>query len=114
VIPFPGTPLYQRLEQEGRLLYPAWWLDKHYSYNGLPFTPLGMEAEEVQALCVQTRRRFYSISNIMRRGFSTVNRADGFMFRNFFPINFMHRAEIGRRNHYPLGDAGWQGELLEV
>ncbi len=112
--PFPGTPLYQRLEQEGRLLYESWWMDKHYSYNGLPFSPQGMKADEVQELCVETRRSFYSLSNIMHRGFSPTNRADGFMFRNFFPINLMHRAEIGRRNHYPLGDAGWQGEFLEV
>ncbi|MEM7397002.1 MAG: radical SAM protein, partial [Verrucomicrobiota bacterium] len=25
--PFPGTPLYQRLEEEGRLFYDKWWLD---------------------------------------------------------------------------------------
>src|SRR5258707_744102 len=25
--PFPGTPLYRRLEHEGRLLYESWWLD---------------------------------------------------------------------------------------
>lgn len=112
--PFPGTPLYRRLEQEGRLLYDPWWLDERYSYNGLPFRPLGMSPSEVQRLCVQTRRRFYSLGSILRRGFTPVNRADAFMFRNFFPINLMHRAEVGRRDHYPLGDAGWQGELLEV
>lgn len=112
--PFPGTPLYRRLEQEGRLLYDPWWLDESYSYNGLPFRPLGMAPEQVQQLCVQTRRRFYSVGSILRRGFTPVNRADAFMFRNFFPINMMHRAEVGRRDHYPLGDAAWQGELLEV
>src|SRR5207249_4519740 len=25
--PFPGTPLYGKLQAEGRLLYDAWWLD---------------------------------------------------------------------------------------
>lgn len=112
--PFPGTPLYQRLQKEQRLLYESWWLDDGYSYNGLPFRPLGMEAAEVQHLCLQTRRSFYSLGSILRRGFSQVNRADGFMFRNFFPINLMHRAEVERRDHYPLGDAAWQGQLLEV
>ncbi len=112
--PFPGTPLYQRLQQEGRLLYDSWWLDEHYSYNGLPFKPLAMQADEIQQLCIQTRQKFYSLGNIMRRGFSSVNRADAFMFRNFFPINLMHRAEIGRRNHHPLGDMSWQGQLLET
>ena len=27
LVPFPGTPLYRRLEPEGRLLKPNWWLD---------------------------------------------------------------------------------------
>src|SRR4051794_6989554 len=40
--PFPGTPLYQRLQSEGRLLYDAWWLDERYSYNQIPFRPAGM------------------------------------------------------------------------
>ena len=31
--PFPGTPLYARLRDQGRLLYEAWWLDEKYSYN---------------------------------------------------------------------------------
>jgi radical SAM superfamily enzyme YgiQ (UPF0313 family) len=31
--PFPGTPLYQRLQEKGRLLYESWWLDPTYSYN---------------------------------------------------------------------------------
>ena len=36
--PFPGTPLYRRLEASGRLLYEAWWLDDRYRYNNIPFT----------------------------------------------------------------------------
>src|SRR5262245_46027096 len=27
LVPFPGTPLYRRLNAEGRLLTPKWWLD---------------------------------------------------------------------------------------
>ncbi len=112
--PFPGTPLYRRLKEERRLFYDSWWLDERYSYNGVPFRPLELEADEIQRLCVETRRRFYSVSSILRRGFSPVNRADAFMFRNFFPINMMHRTEVNRRDHYPLGDAAWRGRLLEV
>jgi radical SAM superfamily enzyme YgiQ (UPF0313 family) len=35
--PFPGTPLYERLEREGRLLYDRWWLDPRYRYGMVPF-----------------------------------------------------------------------------
>jgi radical SAM superfamily enzyme YgiQ (UPF0313 family) len=112
--PFPGTPLYARLRDEGRLEHPSWWMDPGYSYNRVPFQPDGLSAGEIQRHCVQTRRRFYSWRSIVRRGFTAVNRADGFMFRNFFPINAIHRREVAQRDHYPLGDATWRGTLLPV
>lgn len=112
--PFPGTPLYDRLQGEQRLLYENWWLDPAYHYNDLPFRPARLAPEEITAGCVAARRRFYSWSNILRRGFSATNRSDAFMFRNFFPINMMHRSEVSQRNGYPLGDENWTGELLEV
>jgi len=110
--PFPGTPLYKRLEQENRLRYEAWWLDDDYRYNDVPFWTNNLKPEELTELCVQSRRRFYSFPNIIKRGFSPINRSDAFMFRNFFPINFMHGNEINKRNGYPLGDESWSGELL--
>jgi radical SAM superfamily enzyme YgiQ (UPF0313 family) len=112
--PFPGTPLYRRLEDEGRLLYDAWWLDPAYGYNRIPFRPLGMSPEALQARCLAARRRFYSLPSLWRRGLDPVNRSDPFMWRNFLPINLMHRRELDQRNGFPLGDAGWRGELLEV
>lgn len=110
--PFPGTPLYNRLAEEGRLRYDAWWMDEAYRYNDVPFRTSSLEPEDITRLCVQSRKRFYSLASIMKRGFSTTNRSDGFMFRNFFPINFMHGNEINKRNGYPLGDEAWSGKLL--
>lgn len=112
--PFPGTPLYARLQEEGRLLFDHWWLDPAYRYNDLPFRPAQLSPQQVTAGCVAARRRFYRWPSILRRGFDTTNRADPFMFRNFFPINWMHRAEVSQRNGYPLGDETWRGELLKA
>ncbi|MDD2775321.1 MAG: radical SAM protein [Gallionella sp.] len=112
--PFPGTALYTQLQQEQRLKYPAWWLDDRYRYNDLPFFPKQLEPEEVTRLCVAARRRFYAWDSILKRGLEKTNRSDFFMFRNFFPINMMHRADVSNRNGYPLGDENWQGELLEA
>ncbi len=112
--PFPGTPLYTRLHNEGRLRFPNWWLDPAYRYNDLPFHPAQLTAQQVTRGCVDARRRFYRWSSILRRGFDASNRSDAFMFRNFFPINLMHRAEVSLRNGYPLGDERWQGDLLEA
>jgi radical SAM superfamily enzyme YgiQ (UPF0313 family) len=110
--PFPGTELYRRLQSEGKLRWDAWWLDEEYSYNKVPFRPARMSAEEVEHCCVEARRAFYSWPSILRRSVDPVNRADSFMFRNFFLINHLHRADVDGRNHFPLGDAGWRGELL--
>jgi len=112
--PFPGTPLYRRLAGENRLLYDAWWLDERYSYNRIPFVPRGMSAEALQSGCLSARRRFYSWKSIMRRSLDAVNRANGFMWRNFFLINAMHRGDVSLRDYYPLGDESWQGPLLQA
>jgi radical SAM superfamily enzyme YgiQ (UPF0313 family) len=112
--PFPGTPLYQRLASEGRLLYDAWWLHKSYRYNQIPFQPARMSPEELQQGCLAARRAFYSIPSIIRRSLDPINRPDLFMLRQFFIINGMIRAEISLRNYYPLGDERWQGQLLKA
>ncbi|MDH3451289.1 MAG: B12-binding domain-containing radical SAM protein [Gammaproteobacteria bacterium] len=110
--PFPGTPLYERLRQEGRLLYEQWWLDERYRYNHIPFVPKHLSPQVLREHCLQARRDFYSTRNILRRGLSGINRSNWYMFRNFFLINAMHRAEIRVRNLYPLGDESWQGSLI--
>lgn len=112
--PFPGTPLYTRLAEERRLLYEAWWLDERYRYNMIPFTPRTMTTRELQQGCLEARRAFYGWPSILRRSVDPVNRADGFMFRNFFMINAMLRADTQQRDGYPLGDESWQGSLLPV
>jgi len=100
------------MQQEGRLKYDAWWLDERYRYNDVPFETRLLQAEEITRLCVQSRKRFYSFSSIIRRAASATNRGDGFMFRQFFPINLMHGNDVKKRNGYPLGDETWTGDLL--
>ena len=112
--PFPGTPLFARLKREGRLLYERWWLDERYGYNGIPFQPKTMAPDDLRQGCLRARRRFYTWKSIVRRAFDPVNRADAFMFRNFFAINGMHRVEVDKRDHFPLGDPAWNGPLLKA
>jgi len=110
--PFPGTPLYRRLQAERRLRFESWWLDPAYRYNALPFTPKSLTSEQVTEGCVAARRRFYGWRNIARR--STRHWRDSYVFRNFFVVNALQRNEISKRDGYPLGDESWRGEPLEV
>ncbi|MCB9684871.1 MAG: radical SAM protein [Alphaproteobacteria bacterium] len=112
--PFPGTPLYQRLEQEGRLRYERWWLDPAYRYNGVPFHPKGLAAEDIERGCVAARASFYGRRSMLRRGMAKINRGDGLMWRNFWLINQLHRADVKLRDHWPLGDTGYTGEILNA
>lgn len=112
--PFPGTPLYTRLQKEGRLLHDRWWLDERYRYNDLPFRPTHMAPDEVRRQCISARKTFYSWKSMFKRAFDPVNRRENFMFRNFFLINGMHRTEVDTRDHFPLGDPDWNGPLLTV
>ena len=68
-----------------------WWLDERYSYNKIPFRPARMSAEERAALLPRgAAARSTPGRASLRRRLDAVNRADGFMFRNFFLINGMH------------------------
>lgn len=101
--PFPGTPLYDRLRAENRLIFDKWWLDERYRYNDLAFRPARMAPEEVSRRCVDARRRFYSWRNILGRLPEKANRNDFFKLRNYLPINLMHRWDVSARNGYPIG-----------
>lgn len=113
--PFPGTPLYKRLEDEGRLTYDKWWLDPEYRYGMVPFEPRGMTAEEVRLRCIEARARFYSYPSMLKRSLDfEVNASDFFMWRNFFVINAMMRQEVTQRKELPLGDAAHEIELVKA
>jgi len=112
--PMPGTPLYQRLKDQGRLLHEHWWLDDHYTYNTLPFRPAGMPPEAVRAACLRARRRFYSVPNTLRRAMQPHNRSDWRFLKSFLAVNLLHLAEVAKRDSLPLGDGGFTGPLLEA
>jgi radical SAM superfamily enzyme YgiQ (UPF0313 family) len=113
--PFPGTPLYRRLEDEGRLTYDKWWLDPEYRYGMVPFEPRGMSAEEVRLRCIEARARFYSYPSMFKRSLDfEVNASDFFMWRNFFVINAMMRREVTQRKELPMGDAAHEIELVKA
>jgi radical SAM superfamily enzyme YgiQ (UPF0313 family) len=67
LVPFPGTPLYHRLRQEGRLLTPKWWLDPNGRVGAVTFRPKKVSPEELEGLCLNARRQFYGWGSIFNR-----------------------------------------------
>ncbi len=70
LMPYPNTPLYQKLQTEGRLLYDGkWWLHPQYRFNHAAFRPQLMSPEELTEACFQARSRFNSLGSIFWRAF---------------------------------------------
>jgi radical SAM superfamily enzyme YgiQ (UPF0313 family) len=66
--PFPGTRLYKRLLEEGRLFAPNWWLEG-YPPDTLLFQPKGMTSEALIEGFIRLNRQTYSLGSIIKRFF---------------------------------------------
>ena len=68
LMPYPGTPLYARLERENRLLYDGqWWLHPEYRFNHAAFIPSRMSPDELTEACWQCRRKWNTLGSIFHR-----------------------------------------------
>ena len=68
LMPYPNTPLYRKLEEEGRLLYGGkWWLHPEYRFNSAAYTPTRMSADELTAACHAARTRFNTFPSLVKR-----------------------------------------------
>ncbi len=109
LIPTPGTPLYSRLQAEGRLLYPRWWLDDDFRYGQAIFAPKNMSAEELTEGCFRLRRDFNRYSSIFRRALAPqMNFHSPHHVLGYLAANLVSRREILKKQGEPLGD----GSLL--
>ncbi len=69
--PFPGTPLFERLDEEGRIISRDW---NRYTAGQVVFQPQQMTPPELQDIYEKTRRQFFSPRNILRRASSVKNK----------------------------------------
>lgn len=107
LVPFPGTPLYERLEKAGRLKYPRWWLSEDYRFGDVAYQVQGMTENELSQKCFDFRRLFYSPGSIFRRLKNW--RANGRTLRRLFlfiSLNILSRNDVAGRQALPLGIDG--------
>jgi radical SAM superfamily enzyme YgiQ (UPF0313 family) len=104
LVPFPGTPLYESLRAQGRLLYDAWWLHDGYSFGDVSYKPKNFTPGELSRMCFDFRKKFYSYPSIFRRGCDVRGNCNGFFKAGvFFSLNMLARKEVGQRYGLPLG-----------
>ena len=101
--PTPGSPLYDRLETEGRLLRPKWWLDPDWRYGEPIFRTRGMAPEDLARLCFEAKRKFYSWRSISARVLGTDAGFDWFRTGVVGLANVISRREVLRKQYRELG-----------
>ena len=102
--PMPGTPLFDRLQREGRLLHEKWWLDPDYRYGQAAFHPRGMTAEEMTEGCFRARSTFNSLSSIGKRMLDRrTHLASPKRLGLYLLSNLINRREVRRKQGRHLG-----------
>ncbi len=99
LMPYPGTALYQRLKEEGRLLYDRWWLDQEDYFGSPAIAPRHMTPDQLAIGRFQARRAFYSWPSILRRvwDWKTHLRAPAHLL-------FFLTANLKGRRHPPIAE----------
>lgn len=100
-VPLPATELFDKMEEEGRILDRDW---SHYDGNHVVFQPMLMTPDELLEGYLYAYRSFYSIPSILKR--------------NLMPHRGMLQAfalNIGRKSNYRYFEEGcrmkWKGNV---
>ena len=102
--PTPGSKLYNRLNEEGRLLFPQWWTDNNYRYGDPIFEPRKMTAAEFSEKCFDAKRSFYSWKSIATRVLGSSAGFDPFRTSMVGLANIISRKEVHRKQYRLLGE----------
>jgi radical SAM superfamily enzyme YgiQ (UPF0313 family) len=104
LVPFPGTPLYRRLREQGKLLIDKWWLDPQGRVGDVVFRPAKMSPAELQEGCLSARRQFYSWASIFERMFDRrANASTLAMLGVYLGLNLGSHYDIDLRQGLQLG-----------
>lgn len=104
LVPFPGTPVYDQLKKESRLLFENWWLDHRYRFGDVAFKPKRMSPEELSQGCMEAREKFYRFSSILRRFTDfKANCKSPYNAMQFLSLNLFSQKEVVKRQGLPLG-----------
>lgn len=103
LIPMPGTKVYRRMEEQGRLIYKKWWLSDRYRYGDTAYIPKNMSPEQLRDGCLKMRTDFYSVRCILKRLCSNPIYFKPLNFFVFILANFISRREIHKKQGQLLG-----------
>ena len=84
--PYPGTKIYEDLKNENRLTTTDW---SYYDHNTVVFKPKNMTCYDLQIGKINARKKFYSISSVLKR-------LSGNLYNPFvyLPMNYGHMKQV--------------------
>ena len=105
LMPYPNTPLYEKLEREGRLLYDGkWWLHEEYRFNYCSILPKNMTPEELTEVSFECRSRFNSWKSIVKRALEPrTNLRTPYRFITYLIYNPLFRKEVFKKQGMKFG-----------
>jgi radical SAM superfamily enzyme YgiQ (UPF0313 family) len=105
LMPYPGTPFYQSLKDQDRLLYGgAWWLHSEYRFNHAAFVPGSMTPDELTEAGLACRRKFNSPGSILSRAFDfKTNLRSPLRLGIYLAYNPLFRRETFKKQDMLLG-----------
>ncbi len=98
--PFPGTPLYEEMSIQKRLLCEKWWLSPGYHWSDVAFKPKHLSISELSEGCKRNRRLFYLYRNIVKRVSFKPNRRSLLIAS---AINYLIRKDLNEKRSFRLG-----------
>lgn len=105
LMPYPNTPLYTKLQKEGRLLFDdKWWLHPEYRFNQAAFVPKTMTPDELTDACHVARQKFNSIPSLLYR-FSDIKTNLRSLWRaaSFWRYTTLFRKEVYKKHKMRFG-----------
>jgi radical SAM superfamily enzyme YgiQ (UPF0313 family) len=99
--PFPGTPLFEEMDQAGRIFDKDW---SHYDFGHVVFEPLHMSREMLDLGVAWISREFYSRRRVTRRLVDELRYlAPSSILRGSIPLNLGYRARFSRNGTLEKG-----------
>jgi radical SAM superfamily enzyme YgiQ (UPF0313 family) len=108
LMPYPGTPFYERMKREGRLLYDGkWWLHDDYRFGLTGMVPRSCTADELAQACLDARMRHSSVYQIARRCTDRRTHMKSLTsFVTYLAYNPLFRDEMSKKHGMMLGYRG--------
>jgi radical SAM superfamily enzyme YgiQ (UPF0313 family) len=97
--PFPGTPLHEEMEWQGRIADRDW---SHYDFSHVVFRPLHMSAAQLRAGHDRVLTQFYSWKNAGRRFLREMSYLPlSLIAKAAIPLNISYRVRLATAGTMP-------------